>query len=750
MASFDASLPLYERVSRENKKFRAIELFILSLFVALLVYRVLSFKEHGLAWVLAFLCEVWFTFNWAILVSTKWNQVHYSTHPQRLLERKLELPSVDMFVTTTDPVLEPPIITVNTVLSLLAIDYPIDKLACYMSDDGGSPLTFYSLVEALKFAKLWVPFCKKYNIQIRAPFRYFTVDLFSSKCDHSTQFIQDWQKMKNEYEQLSDKIDDAAKKGVPCDRSGEFSDFLNTESKNHPTIIKVIWENQEGPANGVPHLVYVSREKRPKHPHHHKAGAMNVLARVSAVMTNAPIILNVDCDMYVNNPQTFIHAMCLLLGIENERECAFVQCPQQFYNELKDDPFGNQFKILQEYMVHGMVGIQGPGYFGTGCFHRRKVIYGLSPFDQDIKAKLSNEALRRTFGRSLELRKSIAQILLGTKSGDEKHDLNALKVAYQVATCDYEYDTTWGKEFGWIYGSTTEDILTGITIHGRGWKTTYCTPKPDAFLGCAPFGGPEAMTQTKRWATGLLEILLSYRNPIFQTIYGKLQVRMCLTYTWILLWALWSIPELCYALLPAYCIITDSHFLPKVEEAASLIPICLFMIYNLYILSEYLRAGLSAREWWNNLRMWRGTAMNAFLFGAFSALLNLLGVSKTVFEITRKDQPNTPSISTIDENGNDKNNNAATGRFTFDDSPVFIPGTTVLLVNLIGLATWLLSGGSGIEEVVCSLCVVLLLWAFLKGLFGKGKYGIPLPTLYKSGALSLLFVNLSIYWSSWA
>ncbi|RVW38922.1 Cellulose synthase-like protein B4 [Vitis vinifera] len=40
-----------------------------------------------------------------------------------------ELPPVDMFVTTADPTLEPPIITVNTVLSLLAVDYPANKLA---------------------------------------------------------------------------------------------------------------------------------------------------------------------------------------------------------------------------------------------------------------------------------------------------------------------------------------------------------------------------------------------------------------------------------------------------------------------------------------------------------------------------------------------------------------------------------------------------------------------------------------------
>ena len=108
------------------------------------------------------------------------------------------LPPVDMYVTTANPVLEPTIITVNTVLSLLAVDYPANKLACYVSDDGCSPLTLYSLIEdeASKFANLWVLFCKKYNIQVRAPFRYFCSCESILPGDHSPGFQMEWKKMK--------------------------------------------------------------------------------------------------------------------------------------------------------------------------------------------------------------------------------------------------------------------------------------------------------------------------------------------------------------------------------------------------------------------------------------------------------------------------------------------------------------------------------------------------------------------------
>lgn len=61
------------------------------------------------------------------------------------------------------------------------------------------------------------------------------------------------------------------------------------------------------------------------------------------MMTNAPLVLNVDCDMYANNPEILLQAMCLLLGFKNERDCAFVQSPQLFYDSPE-----NQLTVLHE------------------------------------------------------------------------------------------------------------------------------------------------------------------------------------------------------------------------------------------------------------------------------------------------------------------------------------------------------------------------------------------------------------------
>ena len=118
---------------------------------------------------------------------------------------------------------------------------------------------------------------------------------------------------------------------------------------------------------------------------------------------------------------------------------------------------------------------------------------------------------------------------------------------------------------GWLYESIAEDNLTGLEIHRKGWRSEICMPNPIAFTGCAPSGLPLAMTQQKRWASGLLEIFFSKHCPILCVLFGKLQFRQCLAYLWLICWGLRSIPELCYAVLSAYCIITNSQFLPQVS-----------------------------------------------------------------------------------------------------------------------------------------------------------------------------------------
>ncbi|CAH9089288.1 unnamed protein product [Cuscuta europaea] len=673
------SFPLYEVKFVNSKISRTVEVIILCLLLSLISYRLLSLNSHdySLPWFLALVCESWFAFNWILTINIKWNHVETKTYPERLLKRLedravAEFPAVDMFVTTADPELEPPIITVNTVLSLLAVDYPANKLACYVSDDGASPLTFFSLVEASKFAQIWVPFCKKFDVAVRAPFRYFHAN---PTCPHdrSLEFQHEWNKIKDEYLKLCAKIEDASKESMAFGLTAQFSVFSKIKRRDHSSIVKT---------------------------------------RASGVMTNAPFMLNVDCDCFVNDPKVVLHAMCFLLGAEDEKDVGFVQFPQSFYSSLKDDPYGNQFKITMRCMVRGIAAIQGSLYMGTGCFHRRKVMYGSPPNCSTSSGSLYPEMTILT---------------------------NSIEAAHEVANCAYEFGSAWGRNIGWIYGSTTEDVLTGLTIHNKGWKSAYCDPDPPAFLGCAPTGGPAASTQQKRWSTGLTEVLIGNNSPILKFFFGKLQFRQCLAYLWVMLWPVETFFEICNSLLPAFCIISNSSFQPKVNEAAIVMPASIFISYNLYTLSEYIMGGESIRAWWNNRRMSKLNASGPWLFGFLSAIFKVIGISNTVFEITKKEHTRDDTLQEESD----------VGGFTFDDSPIFIPATTILLVNIAALFIGLLDFDKqenkrwSFGEVICSLWVILMYWTYVKGLFGKGKCGIPFYTILRSGILALLFVQAS-------
>ncbi|KAK7342084.1 hypothetical protein VNO80_25027 [Phaseolus coccineus] len=732
-------LPLYEKNWYKHNYKRVTESLLLILLLLLLGYRVISVNNYSFPWFVAFLCESWFTISWFLTLTTQWSPAEIKTYQDLLLQSVQELPPVDLFVTTADPLLEPPIITVNTVLSLLALDYPPQKLACYVSDDGCSPLTFYALQEASQFAKFWVPFCKKYDVQVRAPLRYFSCKPEVSTANNTPQFKQEWLEMKDMYDNLSHKIElEASQKSNPC--HGEFDIFSNTERTNHPTIIQVICENKECLEDGLPHLMYISREKRPNQSHHFKAGAMNVLTRVSGLMTNAPFILTVDCDMIVNNPKVLLHALCILLDSKGEKEVAFAQFPQRFYATLKDDPFGNQMAIFIKYLTAGIAGLQGPFYSGTNCLLRRKVIYGIFPNRMENGNNLSKDELEQKFGDSNEIMKTVAHALEGKTY--LPNDINisiAVDIAAQVSSCGYEHGTSWGKQVGWIYGSITEDKLLGLKIHEKGWRSELCTPNPIAFTGFAPGGGPNAMAQQKRWAIGLLEIFFSKHCPIFGTIFHKLTLRQCLAYMWIInYWGLKPLFEVCYACLLSHSIITNSNFLPM--DLGICISIAFFVIYKIYTISEYLAAGLSYRAWWNNQRMTRITRMNAGFCAFVCILLKLLRISDTIFDITKKDVPLTDDVGDVKD----------AGRFTFDESLVFLPDTTILLLQLTTMLIKLLGlqplisthNGSGVGEIFCSIYLIICYWPFFRGLFEKGKYRIPLSLICKSIILTWCFIYL--------
>lgn len=127
----------------------------------------------------------------------------------------------------------------------------------------------------------------------------------------------------------------------------------------------------------------------------------------------------------------------------------------------------------------------------------------------------------------------------------------------------------------------------------------------------------------------------------------------------------------------------------------------------------------------------------SFLFGFLSVVLKILGLSDTIFEVTRKDQ----NISSNDPDEDP-------GRFTFDSSPFFVPGIALVLVHVAALLAAAVHAGVGREhawgigELVCSAWVLSSFWPFVRGLFGKGSYGIPWAVVWKAVALGCVFLRL--------
>jgi cellulose synthase A len=103
-------------------------------------------------WLVSVICELWFALSWILDQLPKWSPVTRETYLDRLALRydregePSRLSPVDFFVSTVDPLKEPPIITANTVLSILAVDYPVDR-------NGASMLCFDTLSETAEFAR---------------------------------------------------------------------------------------------------------------------------------------------------------------------------------------------------------------------------------------------------------------------------------------------------------------------------------------------------------------------------------------------------------------------------------------------------------------------------------------------------------------------------------------------------------------------------------------------------------------------
>ncbi|PON96759.1 Cellulose synthase [Trema orientale] len=534
------------------------------------------------------------------------------------------LPGVDIFVCTADPKSEPPLMVINTVLSMMAHNYPPEKLSVYLSDDGGSDLTFYALLEASRFSKEWLPFCKKFRVEPRSPGAYFRT-ANSPPLDYDDH--DHWISIKNLYEDMKTRIESTTSLGrVSQAIRGEHKGFREwnfvSSKRDHQTIVQILIDGRDPKAvdsegQPLPTVVYLSREKRPQYHHNYKAGAMNALIRVSSRISNAPIILNVDCDMYSNNSQTVRDALCFFLDEKKGHEIAFIQFPQAFENITKNDIYSAAMRISMEVEYRGFDANGGTFYMGTGCFHRRESLSG----------KKYKEATKVLDGKSKIDR--VGKV--------EEISAEALEeTSKSLANCTYELENPkWGKEMGLMYGCLVEDILTGLVTQCRGWRSMFCTPERKAFLGAATTTLLQSLGQYKRWSEGNFQILLSRYCPLINGV-GKIPLRLRLSYLCFELWSPHCMASLYYAIVPSLSLLRRISLFPEMSKIWIVPFLYVFLANRAYSLGEIFIWGGTYQEWLNDQRMSQYRRTTSFLFSFVNQILRQFGYNESAFGVTEK------------------------------------------------------------------------------------------------------------------
>ncbi|KAL2516680.1 Cellulose synthase-like protein G3 [Abeliophyllum distichum] len=566
-----------------------------------------------------FLSDIVLAYMWSTTQSFRMNPVTRQEYPENLekfLDRK-DFPAVDIFICTADPYKEPPINVVNTALSVLAYDFPTEKLSVYVSDDGGSELTLFAFMEAAEFARIWLPFCRETNILERCPDAYF-----SSNYAQNPKTLQ----IKMKYDNMKTRVESVVEKGKVSDEYISNEKQLQVLSQywtqdftrqNHPSVIQVLLDtNKDKDITGysMPNLVYVSREKSKATPHNFKAGALNAMLRVSSIMTNAPIVLTLDCDMYSNDPLTIQRVLCYISDESIRPNLGYIQIPQRYHGLNKADIYASEHKRLFLINPVGLDGLEGPNYVGTGCFFCRCTFFGgpSSPIEPEIPE----------LGPNYIVNKSIM-------------DQEILDQAHHVSRCNYENLTDWGSKIGFRYGSLVEDYYTGYRLQCEGWKSIFCDPNRPAFLGDVPISLIDVLNQNKRWSVGLLEVAFSKYSPVTYGIQA-MGILMGQAYAHYALWPIWGVPITVYAFLPSLTLLNGIPIFPKVSDPWFLAYIFLFLGAYIQDCLDFILAKGTFLRWWSDQRIWLIRGLSSFPFGSIEYIAKHLGMATHGFNVTSK------------------------------------------------------------------------------------------------------------------
>ncbi|KAM4112620.1 hypothetical protein ACJW30_05G153700 [Castanea mollissima] len=544
----------------------------------------------------------------------------------------------------------------NTVLSVMAYDYPPEKLSVYLSDDGGSDLTFYAMLEASRFSKIWLPFCKKFEVEPRSPEAYFCTAV---KPLGEPVLAKEWSTVKMIYEDMKKRIENTTKLGQISEEISKehkgFNEWILVASRHdHHTILQILIDGRDFEAVDIqgqplPTLVYLAREKRAQYHHHFKAGAMNALMEMP-----------------------------------------------------------------------GFDGNGGPCYIGTGCFHRRETLSG-KKYNKNYK-----EDWKRWSKRSVEESTRVLE-----------------ETSKVLASCNYEENTQWGKETGLKYDSAVEDVLTGLAIQCRGWRSIYFNPKRKGFLGVAPTTLLQSLIQHRRWSDGDFKIFASRHCP-FVLGYKKIPLKLQLSYCIYPLWAPTSLTTLYYVIVPSLCFLRGISLFPQISDPWVLAFVFVIFLHRAYSLGECIWFGGTFKGWWNDQRMWLYRRTTSYFFGLLDYILKRLGFTKSTFVITTK---------VADDDVSQRYEQEVMEFGT--SSPMFTILATLALLNAFCFFGGLKRVIADLETMVweqfalqillCGLLVFINLPIYEGLFFRKDVASLPTSISYQSTIFALLACAIALY-----
>ncbi|KAG0491877.1 hypothetical protein HPP92_005275 [Vanilla planifolia] len=314
-------------------------------------------------------------------------------------------------------------------------------------------------------------------------------------------------------------------------------------------------------------------------------------------------------------------------------------------------------------------------------------------------------------------------------------DAPTVAEAIAVISCWYEDKTEWGDRIGWIYGSVTEDVVTGYRMHNRGWRSVYCITKRDAFRGTAPINLTDRLHQVLRWATGSVEIFYSKNNALLAS--SRLKFLQRIAYINVGVYPFTSIFLVVYCFLPAVSLFTGEFVVQTLNVTFLVYLLIITICLALLSLLEVKWSGISLEEYWRNEQFWVIGGTSAHLAAVIQGLLKVIAGIEISFTLTSK-------------SANEDEVDAFADLYLVKWTSLFIPPLTILVVNIIaifiGFSRTMYSiipqWSKLIGGVFFSLWVLAHMYPFCKGLMGRrGRT----PTIIYVWA-GIVAITLSLLW----